>query len=1459
VIIRGPIGTSGVQGRRWKGWRACDSSLRFVLLSAFAILLWAASSSHAAVVINEIMASNAATLADPQGDFDDWIELYNAGATPVDLGGMYLTDDPDVPTKWQIPLGRSNATTIAPHGYLIVWADGEVGDAGLHASFRLSAGGDEVHLFDRDGVTPLDAVVFGQQTVDVSYGRYPNGGDAWRFSATPTPGQPNDEGYIGEVAPLRFSHERGFYTAPFNLVITTTTPDVNIIYTLDGRAPDELGYRDIPGKEYTGPIVINRTIGVRAMAFKPGWKPTAIYTHTYVFDTRTQVKSLPIIALVGDPGQTFYEPDGVMAIVGGTYSGGVWTSTGANSYNNPLNRDLERPVSAEWIPADDDADFQVDCGLRVHGSPYIRPRYVRQNGLWSGNGKFSLRLYFRGEYGLSRLEYPLFPLSNAEEFATVVLRAGHNDQVNPFIKDELLRRLHRDMGQVACMGTFANLLINGEWKGYYNPTEQVKEESCQQWFHSDKAWDVISMNGVRDGDSQSFNAMIDYARTHNLGDPAAYAEMLGRVDMVSFIDYLIIRLWPNDWDWPQNNWAAACERSTAGRWKFFVWDAEGTFESGQLQLDRFTSLNGSEGNNVNGYLYRALKANKDFRLLFADRVYKHFYNGGALTPENIQRRFNEMQAELKGVIPSMSTYIIDGWTPNRLSVFLNACTREGMFTFPGPTFTINGMPQYGGPVAGGRSLEIISSRSGLPVQYTLDGTDPAETGTPVKPAVLSLVTRESSKRVLVPTSAGTGDWRSIRAYNDTAWTLSAGYPGGIGYERGSGYESYISTDVGAEMYDINGSCYIRIPFVFADDESKLTAMTLKVQYDDGFVAYLNGAEIARRNFDGEPAWNSTGTAGHDDTAAVLFEAIDVSGSINRLRRGDNLLAIHALNVSTTSSDFLLTVELSADRQVEAPPENPTSATVYAGPIPLTRSTRVRARVQNGNTWSALSDATFAVGPVLDNLRISEIMYHPTEPNAEYIELTNIGAETINLNLVRFTRGIDFTFPDFELAPGGFCLVVRDPNAFAARYGPGLPVAGRYTGSLDNDGERIELQDAAGAIIHTFAYRADWFPMTDGWGFSLTVRDPAGAPSNSWGHQEIWRPSAMPEGTPGANDGGALEPGAVVINELLANSAGGGPDWIELHNTTDRALDIGGWFLSDDGDNLVKYEIAAGTVIAPQGYLVFSEDHHFGSPSDPGCHEPFGLSRNGETVYLHSGVHGVLTGYSDRAAFGPSEPGVTFGRCSDGAGRFSLAALTAPTPGTSNADPVVGPIVISEIMYHADDSTDMEYVELLNISDEPVTFYDSVRGAPWRFTDGPDNPGIDLLFPADPPFILEPHRYLVLVKDRILFESRFSIAASASVLEWGMGSLSNAGATIQVSRPGDLDDQQVRSWICVDRITYSDGSHHDRFPAGLDPWPPTADGQGMALTRTVTDSYGNDVRLWRASPPSPGGVKLRLDR
>jgi hypothetical protein len=190
---------------------------------------------------------------------------------------------------------------------------------------------------------------------------------------------------------------------------------------------------------------------------------------------------------------------------------------------------------------------------------------------------------------------------------------------------------------------------------------------------------------------------------------------------------------------------------------------------------------------------------------------------------------------------------------------------------------------------------------------------------------------------------------------------------------------------------------------------------------------------------------------------------------------------------------------------------------YSGPISLMQSQRIKARALDGTTWSALHEAMFAVGPVAENLRISEIMYHPDDPNTEYIELTNIGAETIDLGLVAFTNGVSFTFSSMDLAPASYVLVVQDSAAFEARYGAGLPIAGQFAGRLDNAGERIELEDAAGQTIHNFRFRDGWYDLTDGAGFSLTVVDPATVDPNGLSEKEAWRPSAVMGGSPGYDD------------------------------------------------------------------------------------------------------------------------------------------------------------------------------------------------------------------------------------------------------------------------------------------------------------------------------------------------------
>ncbi|NIP52874.1 MAG: hypothetical protein GWN67_03230, partial [Phycisphaerae bacterium] len=248
-------------------------------------------------------------------------------------------------------------------------------------------------------------------------------------------------------------------------------------------------------------------------------------------------------------------------------------------------------------------------------------------------------------------------------------------------------------------------------------------------------------------------------------------------------------------------------------------------------------------------------------------------------------------------------------------------------------------------------------------------------------------------------------------FDHSSWFSGSG---GVGYETNpAGNPNYVglfNIDVEGQMYDnggdpnVNTSCYIRIPFTV--DNTDLADMTLKVRYDDGFVAYLNGAEVTRRNFTGTPQWDSAATAENPDSNAVNFENIDISAYISKLRQGGNMLAIRGLNVSTVDSDFLISTELVAG-EVSQGDVNP-NALIFGSFFALDKSTHVKARVLRGEMWSPLTEKVYSIGPVRENLRITEIMYHPkytgdpNDPNTEFIELKNIGPGTLNLNLVEFT-------------------------------------------------------------------------------------------------------------------------------------------------------------------------------------------------------------------------------------------------------------------------------------------------------------------------------------------------------------------------------------------------------------------------------------------------------------------------
>ena len=666
------------------------------------------------VTINEFLTSNQTGIKDEDGFTQDWIEIKNKGRRPIDLNGWSLSDDKKQPSKWLFP-----SVSLASGDYLLVFASGKDRrdpKSNLHTNFKLRSKKGFLGLFNShwprqeiDGTSPK----YPLQRADISYGINHAGQRA--FFTVPTPGSKNTPNGFDLILskPLITKSDR-FFTQPFSIRIHSDNSNSVIRYTTDYSEPTKSN-----GKIYRKPITINQTTVIRAAAFVDDALPSEVVTKTYVYSDTLEIQSLPIISLATDARH-------------------LWGDSGILERNphNTRNRgiDWERPVSAELLAPDiKNGLFQINAGLRVQGGDYIRHHY-RPNTA-PPTGKYGLRLYFRGQYGESQLNHAIFPRVRRDQFEHLVLRAGMNDPINPFIVDELIRRLNADMGQAASQGTIVNLLLNGDYQGYYNPTERIDEHFLQSRHGGGTQWDIIAQRGeIRAGDDIGWKRFEQTMTSLDLSIPDHYSRITQQLDIDNFIDYIMLNVYVDMDDWPENNWRAARERIPGAMWRFYIWDGERAFgtegkrDLGTLSSQRWPQKRTVESNNLTrgplagssfiARLFRSLLNNSEFRLRFADRVNKHYFNGGALTQENILARYSELRDLMKGVLPNINPYIEREWIPKREAVVMKQMESiDIQRSMNAPRFN-----QHGGEVPDGFLLSIKAQDGTL--FFTTDGSDP---------------------------------------------------------------------------------------------------------------------------------------------------------------------------------------------------------------------------------------------------------------------------------------------------------------------------------------------------------------------------------------------------------------------------------------------------------------------------------------------------------------------------------------------------------------------------------------------------------------------------------------------------------------------------------------------------------------------------------------------------------------
>lgn len=512
------------------------------------------------------------------------------------------------------------------------------------------------------------------------------------------------------------------------------------------------------------------------------------------------------------------------------------------------------------------------------------------------------------------------------------------------------------------------------------------------------------------------------------------------------------------------------------------------------------------------------------------------------------------------------------------------------------------------------------------------------------------------------------------------------------------------------------------------------------------------------------------------------------------------------------------------------------AQAYAATIPINAPTVVRARVFDAGNWSALTEAVFFPPQDLSKLALTEIMYNPPAigatpgNNLEFLELKNTGTNTLNLSGLTFTSGITFTFTNgTTLGPGQFFVLARNAAAFASKY-PGVTIHGTYTGQLDNAGEQLALSHALGTPIFSVTYddRPEWPVGPDVANFSLVQTQPGVSQAPDKGNR--WRASTNPGGSPGADDP-APTIAPIVISEVLAHTDPPQKDAIELFNPTGTNVNIGGWFLTDEPDTPAKFRIPNGTVINAGARIYFDADDFNAIPGTP---TNFLLSSAGDDVHLFSAaLDGALTGYSHSAEFGASFNGVSFGRYVNSAGDEFYPRQTSLTLGLVNGNPVIGPVVISEIHYNPE-TNGFEFVELLNLTASPVQLFSATFPTnAWKLS------GVDFTFPTNVTLGAN-NTLLVVATNAATFRAHYNVPTNIPIFGPYAGQLQDGGENVELQAPDNPNTNGV-PYVTLDAVRYNDKA----------PWPAAADGSGMSLQRSPASGFGSEPTNWIAAAPTPG--------
>ena len=585
------------------------------------------------VVINELMSANRYTIPDQDGDYSDWIEIYNNSSSDFNLFGYTISDDSTEADKWTFP-----AIVLPSNDYLLLFASGKdrTATTELHTNFKIKSDGEIVTLFNPNGI-PADGFEPIVLSEDMSYGRLADGTGNIGLLTAPTPGATNNGQHF--IHEMNISHSSGFYPDAFNLSITS--PD-SVYYTTNGSAPtpysaylespfhvssifpnslslipttylpfeegqwpnEEFGFQ-APENE------INKAVILKARSFRNGVATSEIYART--FFVKNPDYSLPVFSIITDSLNLFDFDSGIY--VTGTQLDSTRMSETGNYYES--SKDWERPAYIEMFEKNGNLSFSDRIGLRIAG-----------NGTRSMPQK-SLRFYWRDEYGNEKIDYPFFTERSYYKYKRLVLRSSFtywywSGGKNTLFQDDILHTiLFKSEANLDVQLSRPSLVfINGEYWGIHNMRESHDNHYLSALSGIDKdSIDIIDGDRltVEEGSSGDFLALMEFIQSNDLSVASSYEYVLSKIDLENYMDYFIAETYFGNLDWPVNNVKIWKSQRQNAKWRWLLFDLDGAIPDNLP--DPFEFLD--DTTETQAYILNKLLTNHSFKEEFINRYVFH--------------------------------------------------------------------------------------------------------------------------------------------------------------------------------------------------------------------------------------------------------------------------------------------------------------------------------------------------------------------------------------------------------------------------------------------------------------------------------------------------------------------------------------------------------------------------------------------------------------------------------------------------------------------------------------------------------------------------------------------------------------------------------------------------------------------------------------------------------------------